>query len=298
MGTQGFGLRFRSKEAFVFIALGVGLVQSLPAGVTTDRFDKARELYHQTQYRESLDVLNSLPKDVEIIQLTGQDWFMLGEYKKAGDAFEKAVHVDPNNSELYHWLGRTYGRRAETGSVLTAPGNASKARQFFEKAVELDPKNQDAVNDLFDYYLEAPGFLGGGLNKAEAMANHIQTLNPAEGHYAEAQIKDKLKEYSAAETHLRLAAELAPHQVGRVIDIAKYLAKLHRFVESEMMFDKAAKMAPHEPKVLYQRAETYVKTNRNPEEARKLLEQYVHSRLTPDDPPREQAEALLKKLTN
>jgi Flp pilus assembly protein TadD len=233
-----------------------------------------------------------------VIKLTGQDWFMLGEYKKAGDAFEKAVHMEPSNSELYHWLGRTYGRRAETGSMLTAPGNASKARQYFEKAVELDPKNQEAVNDLFDYYLEAPGFLGGGLNKAQTMAAHIGTLNPAEGHYAEAQIKDKLKQYSDAEAQLRIAAELAPHQVGRVIDIAKYLAKLHRFVESEMMFDKAAKMAPQEPKVLYQRAETYVQTNRNLEEARKLLQEYVQSKLTPDDPPREQAQALLKKLPN
>ncbi len=294
MTTQGSKMR----GALLFSILGAGLFQSLQAGSKSAQWDKAEELYHRTQYRESLEVLSGLPKDVDVIKLTGQDWFMLGEYKKAGDAFEKAVHMEPSNSELYHWLGRTYGRRAETGSMLTAPGNASKARQYFEKAVELDPKNQEAVNDLFDYYLEAPGFLGGGLNKAQTMAAHIGTLNPAEGHYAEAQIKDKLKQYSDAEAQLRIAAELAPHQVGRVIDIAKYLAKLHRFVESEMMFDKAAKMAPQEPKVLYQRAETYVQTNRNLEEARKLLQEYVQSKLTPDDPPREQAQALLKKLPN
>jgi tetratricopeptide (TPR) repeat protein len=224
---------------------------------------------------------------------------MLGEYKKATEAFDKALQMDPNNSVVYHWLGRTYGRRAETGSFLTAPGNASKARQFFEKSVELDPKNLEAVNDLFDYYLEAPGFLGGGVNKAETLANHISALNPAEGHYAEAQIKDKLKEYSEAEAHLRMAAELSPHQVGRVIDVAKYLAKLHKFVESEVMWDKAAKMAPDQPKVLYNRAETYVKTNRNLDEARKMLQEYMQSRaLTPDDPSREDAEALLKKIPN
>lgn len=286
------------RGASLFLILGLALGEGLQAGPRSAQWERAEGLYHQTQYRESLEILNSLPRDVDVIELTGQNWFMLGEYKKAGDAFEKAVHMEPSNSELNHWLGRTYGRRAETGSMLTAPGNASKARQYFEKAVELDPRNQEAVNDLFDYYLEAPGFLGGGLNKAESMAAHIGTLNPAEGHYAEAQIKDKLKQYSDAEQQLRMAAELAPHQVGRVIDIAKYLAKLHRFVESEMMFDKAAKMAPQEPKVLYQRAETYVKTNRNLEEARKLLQEYVQAKLTPDDPPREQAQALLKKLPN
>ena len=65
----------------------------------------------------------------------------------------------------FHWLGKAQGRRAETASPFTAPSYASKARQAFEKSVELDGKNLEAINDLFSYYLEAPGFLGGGLNK-------------------------------------------------------------------------------------------------------------------------------------
>ena len=295
MGISGFSL----KTAFNFITLGFGLALSLPASPRPAQWDKARELYQRTEYRESLGLIIGLPnKDAEVFQLAGQNWFMLGEYKKAAEAFEKAQQMDPSNAQIYHWLGRTYGRRAETGMFLTAPGNASKARQFFEKSVALDPKNQEAVNDLFDYYLEAPGFLGGGINKAEELAAHIGALNPAEGHYAQAQIKDKLKEYSEAEAHLRMAAELSPHQVGRWIDIAKYLAKLHKFAESETMWEKAAKMAPDQPKVLYNRAETYVSTNRNLDEARKMLQEYMQSKLTPDDPSREQAQALLRKISN
>jgi Flp pilus assembly protein TadD len=261
-------------------------------------WDRARDLYQRTEYKQSLEHLNKVPKDAQVYELIGQNWFMLGEYKKATEAFEKAVQMEPNSSELVHWLGRAYGRRAETASFVTAPSYASKTRQYFEKAVELDPNNQEAINDLFDYYLEAPGFLGGGLNKAEDLARHIEKLNPAEGNYAQAQIKDKRKDYAGAEQHLRRAAELSPQQVGRVLDIAKYLAKLSRFVESDTMFDKAAKMAPHDPRVMYHRAETYIKFNRNLPQARTLLQQYVHSSLTPDDPTREQAEALLKKLPN
>src|SRR5579872_5263577 len=114
------------REALLFVMMGVGLVHNLQAEPKTGEWDKAEELYHQTQYRESLDILNGLPRDVDVIKLTGQNWFMLGDYKKAADAFDKAVHMEPSSSELYHWLGRTYGRRAETGSMLTAPGNASK----------------------------------------------------------------------------------------------------------------------------------------------------------------------------
>jgi Flp pilus assembly protein TadD len=89
---------------------------------------------------------------------------------------------------------------------------------------------------------------------------------------------------------LRRAAELAPRQVGRILDLAKYLAKRGRVKESEAMFDQAAKMAPQSPKVLYERAATYVKEQRNLKEARQLLEQYLRSTLTPDDHSREEAQ--------
>jgi tetratricopeptide (TPR) repeat protein len=261
--------------------------------------DRALELYHRTQYNQSLLILQSIPdrdKDPEALSLIGQNYFMLGEYKKATEVFEKTIAIEPKNAEYHHWLGRTFGRRAETGNPFAAPGYASKARQMFEKAVALDPANQEAVNDLFDFYLQAPGFLGGGLHKAEALAQHISKLDPAEGYYAQAQLNDKRKDYDAAEQQLRRAAELAPRQVGRVLDIAKYLAKRGRIKESEAMFDQAAKMAPDSPKVWFERANTYVQEQRNLNEARRLLERYVRSPLTPDDPPREQAHALLKKI--
>ena len=140
--------------------------------------------------------------------------------------------------------------------------------------------------------------MGGGFNKAEELARRIGAINPAEGHYAEAQIQDKRKQYSDAEEHLRKAQELAPMQVGRVLDVARYLSKVGKRVESETMFDRAAKMAPHDPKVLYRRAETYISEHRNPEQSRKLLEQYLQSSLTPDLPSKEQAEELLKKISN
>jgi tetratricopeptide (TPR) repeat protein len=265
----------------------------------TPQFDQALDLYHRTEYHQSLGVLEKLhDRDAATWELLGQNHFMLGEYKRATECFEKAVALAPDSSEIVHWLGRTWGRRAETGSFFSQPGSASKTRQYFERAVQLDPKNSEAVNDLFDYYLEAPGFLGGGMQKAEALAKHIADLDAAEGHYALAQIADKRKEYDRAEEQLRRAAELAPKQVGRVLDVAKYLAKRGRYKESEQLFDQAARMAPNAPKVLFERAATYVKEQRNLPEARELLEKYIKSPLTPDDPPRERAMSLLKKTGN
>ncbi len=257
---------------------------------------RAHELYQRTEYQQSLNVLNAVSnKDGDMLQLSGQDYFMLGEYKRATEVLDKALAMGNASPALYLWLGRAYGRRAETSSPFTAPGYASHAQKMFEKAVELDLSNKAAVGDLFDYYMAAPGFLGGGLNKAEALAQKLAALDPAEANYLKAQIDQKRKEYDAAEQHLRRALELAPKQVNRVLDLAHYLAKRGRTKESDVLFEQATVMAPENPQVLFTRAESYIEGRRNLADARLLLERYLRSPLTPDDPPRQRAEELLAK---
>jgi Flp pilus assembly protein TadD len=263
--------------------------------------DRAKQLFSRSQYQAAVNVLAPVASsslDPVTQELLGKSYFMLGEYKKAAEVFERATALDPNNSVYFHWLGKAQGRRAETASPFTAPSYASKARQAFEKSVELDGKNIEAINDLFSYYLEAPGFLGGGLNKAEALAKRIQGIDPIEYHYAMAQIADKRRDYRTAESHFRRAFELAPRQVGRVIDLAKYLSIHGKEQESDALFAQAAKLAPDEPRVMFERAQYYIRTKRNLTEAKALLERYLKAPLSPDDPPRAEAERLLKQASN
>jgi tetratricopeptide (TPR) repeat protein len=256
----------------------------------------ASKLYNQTDYEGSLRLLNALPeKDARVHDLIGRNQFMLGEFKKASDSYERAVGADPSNSEYEHWLGKAYGKRAETSSPFTAPGLAGKARQHFEKAVALNPKNKEAVNDLFEYYLEAPGFLGGGLDKATAIAATIAALDPVEGLWAQARIAERRKDFGKAEEQLRRAMQAAPLQVGRIVDLAKFLSKEGRIEESEQTFRAAERIAPDDPRLLYSRAETYIKAGRNIATARELLKRYLAANLSPDDPPRQDAEKLLRQ---
>ncbi|MBL8232494.1 MAG: tetratricopeptide repeat protein [Bryobacterales bacterium] len=254
---------------------------------------RARQFYQTTRYREAIQLLQG-QSDSEALRITGQSWFMLGEFKKANEVFEKAVQVEPSNSDNYLWLGRAFGRRAETSNPFVAPRYASKARQNFEKAVELNPKNVLAMNDLFEYYMQAPGFLGGGKDKASALASRIAALDAAEGHYVNARLAEDSSEFSKAETQLRRAVESAPASVGRVVDLAKFLAKRGRYQESEAEFQKAERIAPNSPKLLFERASTYIETKRNMDTAKALLKRYLDAPLTPDDPPRSEAEKLLK----
>ena len=253
----------------------------------------AKNLYKSGRYEEALRALKG-DQTADALALAGQCWFMLGESKKSTESFEKAVSIEPGNAELHLWLGRAYGRRAETAFPLAAPRLATRAKDHFEKAVELDPRNVAALSDLFEYYLQAPGFLGGGKEKAASLAARISQIDPAEGHFATARLAEDRKEFSTAEQQLRRAIELAPTQVGRVLDLAKLLSKQGRVKDSEAEFARAEKMAPNSPKILFARASAYVKAKRNLDQARQLLKQYMESELTPDDPSRDEAERLLK----
>jgi tetratricopeptide (TPR) repeat protein len=277
----------------------IGFVLAISCAFAQDSLKRAEELYNRTDYQKSLALLHEAPvRQAAAYNLMGRDYFMLGEYKKATEAFQRAFALEPSNSVDAHWLGRAFGRRAETSGPFLAPMHASKARQYFEQAVALDPSNDEALNDLFDYYLQAPGFLGGGYEKAEQVAKRIAARNEAEGHFAQAQLADKRRQYDTAEEQLRRAMELAPHQVGRVLDLAKYLAKRGRFQESEAAFDKAQQLDPKSPRIYFARARVYIDEKRNLDKAKDLLIKYLRSDLTPDDPPREQAEKLLKQVSS
>jgi cytochrome c-type biogenesis protein CcmH/NrfG len=259
-------------------------------------WEQARKLYETTEFDRALKILHAMSlKDAAVYDLMGRGHYMLGDYKKATEDLSHACALDPANAVYALWLGRAYGRRAETSSPLTAPGNATKARQWFEKAVELGPRHVEALNDLFEYYLQAPGFLGGGFDKAVGIARRIAVLDAAEGYWAEAKLAEKRKEFSNAEQQLRRAAEAAPQQIGRLIDLARFLARHGRFQESDHSFQRAAGLNPNSPQLLFAQAETYIKSRRNIAQARDLLKRYLASSLTPDDPPRSQAEKLLRQ---
>jgi len=259
--------------------------------------ERARKLYNVTDFDQSLRILQSVPeKNAEVYDLIGRNFYMQGDFKRATEALEKSVAANPEDSNSALWLARAYGRRAETSSPFTAPGYASKARTFFEKSVQLNPRNLDAINDLFEYYLEAPGFLGGGLDKAQSLVPRISQINEGEGYWAQAKLAEKRKQFSTAEDHLRRAIQAAPQQVGRFVDLARFLAKQGRYQEADESITLAEKVAPDSPKLMYAKADLYIKAGRNLQVARDLLKRYMNSRLTPDDPPRSEAAKLLKQV--
>ena len=261
--------------------------------------ERAQKLYDRTEYTPALEILakSTEPRNGAAWELAGKANFQLREFKKAIEAFSKATQIEPKNSRYYNWLGRAWGRRAEAMNPLVAAGYASDVRGNLERAVELDGKNQEAVSDLLDYYLAAPALFGGGIDKAMALAEKSKSNNAAEYHSLLARIAERQKQYEQAESQLRQAVTLAPKDVGRAVDLAMFLSRRGKYNESDATFQQASKVEPDNRLVLYARAEAYIAAKRNLSSARDLLQQYLRSALTPDDPSREEARRLLKRAS-
>jgi len=65
--------------------------------------------------------------------------------------------------------------------------------------------------------------------------------------------------------------------------------------QSEPVLAQAAEIMPASPRLLFARAELYIQQQRRIAEAHALLRRYLQMPLTPDDPPRREAERLLAK---
>ncbi len=81
---------FRAGVVLAFLA--GGLFAATP-------FEQAQHLYQHTEYQGALKILLAQPqRDSRTWALIGQCYFMETDYKKATDAFEKAVAGEPENS--------------------------------------------------------------------------------------------------------------------------------------------------------------------------------------------------------
>ena len=154
------------------------------ASAATPEWERAHSLVQKADFQQAVAVLEKAPdKDPENLQLLGEAWIGLKDFKKAVDVLEKAASIAPKSSNIQLWLGRAWGRRAEANKLM-AFSWARNAKAAFERAVALDNKNREALDDLFEYYVEAPPIVGGGLDKAEVVAKQIAAIDSTKGQRA------------------------------------------------------------------------------------------------------------------
>jgi tetratricopeptide (TPR) repeat protein len=163
------------------------------------------------------------PRDARAAYYLGRALVAQDELEKAVEALERAASLDPASSEIQQWLGRALGFLATRVNVFRQASLAPKVRRAFERAVELDPQNVEARLDLLEYYVQAPGIMGGNREKARAQAAEIARLDRMRGYRAAGRIADKDKRFEAALAEYARAASEFPDR----LDPALWAANVH-----------------------------------------------------------------------
>jgi cytochrome c-type biogenesis protein CcmH/NrfG len=238
--------------------------------------------------------ITAAPNDAESQNLLCRAYLALTNWDASIAACQKAVALEPENGEYHLWLGRAYGEKADHSSFFSATGLAKKVRSEFEAAVRLDPNNVEARADLADFYVEAPGIIGGGLDKAATQAQELASLDPAQAHLVRAQMAEKDNDRPAAEREFRAAIQASGGKPGTWMDLAQFYRRTNRFDEMQAAIQQATS-AQKNQHVLLAAAEVLILTQRDLPAAAELLRRYLASE-TVEDAPAFKAHYLLGSL--
>jgi tetratricopeptide (TPR) repeat protein len=272
----------------LFLATLPALAATGPSATSllaSGRVDDAISSLHQT--------ITHSPNDAEAHHLLCRAYFSLADWDRGVSDCQIAVSLDPNNSNYHLWLGRAYGEKADKANFLSAAGLAKKARAEFETAVQLDPTNVAAITDLAEFYLEAPGIVGGGRDKAEAEARSLQRLDPAKADWVHARIAEKKNDFSAAEKQYRAAIQDSHGAATAWLNLGLFYKHSSRFDDMQEALHSVLAAPVDRLEALFDAAEILVHTNRNLPDAAELLRRYLSAKTSVEQAPAFKAHYLL-----
>jgi tetratricopeptide (TPR) repeat protein len=252
---------------------------TLPAMKQSDALEAGRRAYESSDYSKAvLELQAAAAKETqngEVQLMLTKSYLELQERDAAITSAERAVAIDPKSSVYHEWLGRAYGAKAEHSSMFSALGLARKTHREFEVAVELDEKNFPARQALIEYYCEAPGIVGGGEEKAKPEIEKLQAMDASEGHFATGICRKQKKDFAAADAEFKLALESHPKRADLIYDVGDYAMRHGQSEQLMVVVEVGERVAPSDPRGMFYRAVGLVLKNEKPEEAEKLLREYL-----------------------
>lgn len=175
------------------------------AAYRAGRLDEARTLFGKAVALDPTDAVAQAYLGL-VLSRTG------GDLDQAAAHLETAVKLDPRKADFHRWLGGLYSRQAQAASAFKAPGLARAARRELEAAVQMAPDDVDARFALLQFYLQAPGIVGGSDDKAREQALAITALDRYRGLLAQAIVAQHDDDLGRAEQLYRTAIAAFPRE--------------------------------------------------------------------------------------
>ncbi len=253
--------------------------------------EAGRRAFEASDYAKAIQALQAAaakdPRNGDVHLLLAKSYLEMEQLDAAIRSAERAVAIDPQSSKYHEWLGRAYGEKADKVSwPPTRISLAKKTGKEFEAAVQLDAKNFSSRQALIEFYCSAPGFVGGGEEKAPPQIQRLAELDAAEGHYASGNCRRQKKDFATADQEFAKALESDPKSAELIYDIGDYAVKRSQPDRLLAVASAGERVAAGDPRRYFYRGVALVLKKENPGEAERLLQEYAQKAPTRNGYPK------------
>ena len=199
-------------------ALGVGPTKTTPADaaqlIEAGHFKKARAIV-DPRYRAN-------PNDAESLYLEARIKNAFGAPDEAIKLAERALELDKKNVNYHGALAQLYGDKAKQAGFIEQIVLARRVKGHLDDAIALDPRNWQTRDGLVQFYLLAPGIVGGDKAKAQQIADQAVKDDPAHGWLLQARIALENKDVTKAESGYLSALKADPQSYAATIALSNF----------------------------------------------------------------------------
>jgi tetratricopeptide (TPR) repeat protein len=274
-----------------FVA-GVALI-ALATSARAQDGDAGIASFHAHRYadaRRELDAtVGAHPDDARAHHFLGRIALHETRFDEAIAHLEKAASLEPSVPEHQVMLGRAYGQKAVRSGLGKKFGLAKRARRALERAVELDPTSVEARSSLVQFYLLAPGIVGGSASRARAQAAEIAKHSAFRGALARAWIAEDQRHYDQAAREYRDAIARAPDSLISYWGLAQLWQRAALFDSSFTLMDGLIARQPNALPAYYYYGRAASLSGQHLPEAVQALQHYLAYEPLEGDPPRSSA---------
>lgn len=211
----------------------------------TGDFEKARDIF------EAIVEENDENDDAQY--WLGRTYFMLRKFEEASDCLETAIDLNDKNADYYFWYGNSLGNEIQSVNVIKQALMAGDILEAYEKAIEVDPKHIGAHIGVAQFYLQAPGIMGGDIEKAKEQADILKKLGSKDGDLIAIGILVKEEKFEEAETQYDL---FHTHFVDST-DNPTFYNNYGYFLLRQKKYEKAIQMFKRQVELMPDRANPY-----------------------------------------
>lgn len=186
------------------------------------------------------------PNDADAVYQLSRIKATRGDADGALPLAEKAATLQPKNAAYRAQVASAVGRQAQQASVFRQVSLGRRVKREAEAALAIDPNNLTALNILMNFYLQAPGIIGGDKAEAAKIVAKARTISAADAFLWEADQALDDKQPAKAGAFYKQAVAANPSHIGarRALTNFLLLPESRNLVDAETHARELVKLAP------------------------------------------------------